>query len=78
MREECGDSGYRTQCNDEKDDNARREGKGCQVEAQKAALFLFSIGDIQGIEDCLYTGVGAPDRQSESDQQSQPQLGFIA
>ena len=66
---------------DRDDDNANQgqerqhnapasEGECLQRQCHEAALFLFLVDDVEGIEDRLGAGVGAPQRQSQGGEES--------
>ena len=54
-----------------------RHGKGQrdEIELEEAAFFLFLVDDVERVHDGLHTGIGAPQRDHKSEEESKSELG---
>ena len=53
------------------ENGAEGEGEGQQVQRDEAALLLLVIDDVEGIEDGLHAGIGAPQRQHQAEDEAE-------
>src|SRR6185436_15379250 len=64
--------------NDDRDERGQNEengsegeGEGQQVQRDEAPLLLLVIDDVEGIEDGLHAGIGAPQRQPQAEDKAE-------